>query len=348
MIETLHLQDFTVFRDVTLQFGALNVIHGENSTGKTHILKLAYSMVSSVVRGPNEPVGDTPTKTTLDTRLGSKLVGVYRPDKEKLGRLARRVQGAKRAIIKMTFGQEGALEFSFSTQSERTVKCERIPQSWLTQAPVFLPTRELLSVYPGFVSLYETQAIPFDEIWRDTCVLLGARVLRGPKTKEIQALLKPLEDAIDCKAEIIGDRFYVQMKNPAAQVEADMVAEGYRKLSMVARLIANGSLDDKGYLFWDEPEANLNPALIKHIAPLLLSLAEGGVQVFVATHSLFLLRELEIEHTKRSHKGSVQYIGLHTTNDGVTVSQGPTIDDSGELSALDQNLSQSERFLGLQ
>ena len=71
-------------------------------------------------------------------------------------------------------------------------------------------------------------------------------------------------------------------------MEADLVAEGYRKLTMVARLIANGSLDANSLLFWDEPEANLNPRLIRRLAPLLLDLAEAGVQVFIATHSLFL------------------------------------------------------------
>ncbi len=39
-------------------------------------------------------------------------------------------------------------------------------------------------------------------------------------------------------------------------MEMHLVAEGLRKLAMIARLIANGSLVDKVSLFWDEPEAN--------------------------------------------------------------------------------------------
>ncbi|WP_281258757.1 hypothetical protein [Avibacterium endocarditidis] len=42
-------------------------------------------------------------------------------------------------------------------------------------------------------------------------------------------------------------------------MEIPLVAEGLRKLAMVARLVATGTLLDKGCLFWDEPEANLNP-----------------------------------------------------------------------------------------
>ncbi len=189
--------------------------------------------------------------------------------------------------------------------------------------------------------------MPFDETWRDTCLLLGAPVSRGAKKKAIAELLVPLERAIECKAVLDGDRFFVEMSNPSAKVEADLVAEGYRKLSMVARLIANGSLDDKGFLLWDEPEANLNPRLIRRLAPLLLDLAAGGVQVFVATHSLFLLRELALEEARREDRLS-RYFGLHPTQDGVAVTQGDVVEDSGDIAALDESLEQSESYLRLE
>jgi energy-coupling factor transporter ATP-binding protein EcfA2 len=348
MLKQLHIEDFTVFADATLHFGALNVIHGENSSGKTHVLKLAYSALASLAAAPNEAVSDRPTKTALESRLGSKLVAVFRPDKGKLGRLARRVQGTKTAQVTADFESIGALKFSFSTRSDRATQVSDAPTAWLTQAPIFLPTRELLSIYPGFVSLYQTQAIPFDETWRDTCLVLGAPVARGPKKKAIADLLTPLEQALGCKAVLEGDRFFVEMKNPNAKVEADLVAEGYRKLTMVARLIANGSLDDKGYLLWDEPEANLNPRLIRRLAPLLLDLAAGGVQVFVATHSLFLMRELAIEQTKRPAPVATRYFGLHVSPDGVVVSQGIAVEDSGDLASLDESLAQSDRYLALE
>ena len=48
-------------------------------------------------------------------------------------------------------------------------------------------------------------------------------------------------------------RFYLDLKS--GNMEMHLVAEGLRKLGTFARLIATGSLLDKGYLFWDEPEA---------------------------------------------------------------------------------------------
>ena len=54
-------------------------------------------------------------------------------------------------------------------------------------------------------------------------------------------------------------------------------------------------------LFWDEPEANLNPRLITKVAAVLRLLASRGVQVFVSTHDYLLSHEIAMAvdyHTK--------------------------------------------------
>lgn len=140
-------------------------------------------------------------------------------------------------------------------------------------------------------------------------------------------------------------RFY--LNTAGVNIEMHLVAEGLRKLAMIARLIATGSLMDKGCLFWDEPEANLNPKIIKQIAPVILHLCQNGIQVFIASHSLFLLRELDILlHQDPFQDVKSRYIGLHRSLDGVAVEQGDTIDDIGEIDALQEEVSQSDRFLG--
>ena len=129
-------------------------------------------------------------------------------------------------------------------------------------------------------------------------------------------------------------------------MEMHLVAEGLRKLATVARLIATGSLLDKGYLFWDEPESNLNPRIIKTVAQTILQVAASGIQVFIATHSLFLLRELHILQKREFKKLDTRCFGLHIASDGaVSVEQGKTMDDVGSIAALDEDLQQSERYI---
>jgi hypothetical protein len=202
----------------------------------------------------------------------------------------------------------------------------------------------LLSIYPGFVSIYESHLLEFEETWRDTCVLLGLPLQRGPKEHRIHELLEPLEGAMGGNIESDRNgRFY--LKTASGRMEMPLVAEGLRKLGMVARLIATGALLDSGYLFWDEPEAGLNPRLIKQVAQTILELASSGIQVFVATHSLFLMREFEILLAKYSGRLTPQFFGLNPNNGAMVVQQGPSISDIGSIISLEEDLAQSDRFL---
>jgi energy-coupling factor transporter ATP-binding protein EcfA2 len=344
VIESLTLKDFTVFKDAKIDFAAgLNVIVGENGTGKTHVLKLAYSLTYVCARS-REP-GTAPTKTYLQTTIANKLTAVLRPDE--LGRLARRDRrGRQRSEVRCNYRPPtNELAFSFNTASRSEVSVDRAPSAWIDKLPVYLPTRELLTLFPGFVSLYETSYLPFEETWRDTSILLGAPLARGPREKRIKELLVPLEEAMNGKVELDeGGRFY--LNSGGVSTEMHLVAEGLRKLAMVARLIATGSLVDKGFLFWDEPESNLNPRVIRTVAQTIVHLAQSGIQVFVATHSLFLLRELELLlQQPENQKTERRFIGLHRRDGGVEVMQGTSVDEIGDISALDEELRQSDRYL---
>jgi len=140
-------------------------------------------------------------------------------------------------------------------------------------------------------------------------------------------------------------RFYLRVPGQGT-MEMPLVAEGLRKLAMVARLIATGSLLGNGYLFWDEPETNLNPRLVRLVAETIFRLCKNGIQVFVATHSLFLLREFEILSSQKDFQRIDQrYFAMGMTDDGVAIQQGRSVEDVGPLAVLDEELLQSGRFL---
>jgi energy-coupling factor transporter ATP-binding protein EcfA2 len=345
MLKRMTIKNLTVFPSADLHFGKnLNVIVGENGAGKTHLLKLAYSVLAVSAEEGRKPQPITPTKTTLQTRLASKLVNVFRS--ESLGRLARRKQGRERCDIRLMFADDQQdIAFGFATQSKSEVNIDTLPSAWIDAAPAYLPTRELLTLFPNFVAFYEGHYLEFEETWRDTCLLLGAPLQKGPKEERIRKLLAPLEDAMEGAIELDKNgRFY--LKTQDGRMEMPLVAEGLRKLGMLARLIATGALLDKGYLFWDEPEANLNPRLIRSVARSILDLSGSGIQVFIATHSLFLLREIEMLLSEKEYKPlKSRFFGLHKSGNGVIVEQGDSVDDMGDIAALDEELAQSERYL---
>lgn len=67
-------------------------------------------------------------------------------------------------------------------------------------------------------------------------------------------------------------------------------------------------MENGAVLFWDEPEANINPKYIPVLAELLIMLESEGAQIFVSTHDYFLSKYIEIKRTKES---AIQYISLY-------------------------------------
>lgn len=339
MLKQAKFKNFTTLPNETMLFASgLNVIVAENGCGKTHLLKAIYSLLSV-------NTGKDLSKTGLQKNYADKLMGVFRP--ESLGRLVKRKQGRERCEIQLLMADsQQDCEINFASNAATGVQVEIAPQVNLSQPPVYLPTRELVTLCPWFINLYDNYHLEFEETWRDTCSLLGAPSIRGPREKLVAKLMLPLEEAMDGKVIVEANtgRFYLQ--HSGQKLEMPLVAEGLRKLAMLARLISTGVLLEQGYLFWDEPESNLNPKLIKILAKVILSLAEQGIQIFIASHSLFLLREIEV--LARTDYASVarRYFGLSQGEEGTVLEQADELEHIQTLVLLDEELEQSDRYLG--
>src|SRR2546423_575119 len=154
MLQSLDIKNLTVFVEARLRFSPhLNVIVGENGSGKSHLLKVAYAVLAASAEEGRKPTAFSPTKTLLQTRVAEKLVAVLRP--ESLGRLARRRQGRERCELRFSFhNRQLNIACRFATSSKSEVDINRLPTAWVEKLPVFLPTRELLTINPAVVSFY--------------------------------------------------------------------------------------------------------------------------------------------------------------------------------------------------
>ncbi|WP_238455764.1 AAA family ATPase [Azohydromonas lata] len=342
----MDIKRFTVFRDQQLTLSPmLNVIVGENSMGKSHLLKLAYALIATSAEAGRKPSAGEPTKAVLQKAYGEKLIGVFRPEKG-IGRLVTRKQGRDRCEVSAVFGNRALnTKISFATNSRSDVQVDELPSAWEQQSPLYIPTRELMTIFPNFVSVYEQHYLEFEETWRDTCLLLGGLLKRGARPADMARLIAPVEQALGGSVVLENGRFYLDMPG-VGNVEMSLVAEGHRKLAMLARLIVNGVIQSQGYLFWDEPEANLNPRLIRLVASVIHQLAASGVQVFIATHSFFLLKELELLNKATPLKRC--YIGLNAVQGDSSEADVQLADNMTGLTnivALDEELAQYDREL---
>ena len=66
-------------------------------------------------------------------------------------------------------------------------------------------------------------------------------------------------------------------------------------------------------MFWDEPEANLNPKMIPIIVDILLELARHGVQIFLATHDYNLMKSFSV---KKKESDKVAFFSLYKPEQG--------------------------------
>src|SRR5262249_13509668 len=100
-------------------------------------------------------------------------------------------------------------------------------------------------------------------------------------------------------------------------IAAPMLAEGHRKLAALAYLIRTGALTTESVLFWDEPETNMNPKLVRVMATVIWRLARAGVQIVLATHDYLLARELSMsaEHRAGDEDASRFFVFHRPSND---------------------------------
>ncbi len=317
-IKTMTLENLTVFEKATFEFvPGINVVLGTNSTGKTHALKWLYSGVKAYQKSKRDRSGESV--------LRPKLAGVFLPRGGYLRRLMRRDSDAKEGIMSIV-ADEGRVRYV----QQRTGGCKSRGTWDSSTTALFLPSREVLSLFEGFVAAYEERELSIDETYYDACVALSASVLRGPRADEAEPLARLVGQLLGGKVALAGERFQVKFQGSRASLEAHLVAEGLRKIASLVRLLQNGSIAPGGLLIWDEPEANLNARLVAALVPILEALAKAGVQIVLATHDYLLAKRLSlISEVDSADRPSVKFFLLSRPAVGapVEIASGATLAD---------------------
>lgn len=308
-IKTLEIDHILVFQKLSLSFGdEVNVLIGENGLGKTSILKMIYCAVQATMDG------QLPVKRHLKNYFLNKNIDdtefVNKHDGNNTGSF--KVSNGKYEYFERYSTPDFKPEITYDEKSETLNINVDIRsssnQEWLDLniPSVYIPATEMLSHANGFLVLNQKYNMPFDATQVD--IVVNASLPEAKKVPEfMDDILAQISKAIDGTVVQENDTFYV-VKNNGRKVEFSLEAEGLRKLGLLWKLIRNGLLEPGSVLLWDEPEANLNPELYDLVADILLTLAQNGVQIFVATHSYNFAKYLEI---RRKQKETVQFINLY-------------------------------------
>ena len=308
IIKRIKLENYTVFEDQQIEFSpGINVIIGENGTGKTHILKVLYSACQSVDQ---------------KTSFAHKLVSTMLPDNYKISRLITRKQRNRSAMIRIVAGepdvtQERILTASFHGNTKKwdaEVTGENgWKESYAGLSSIFIPAKEILSHSYNLNAASEKNNVRFDDTYLDIINAAKIDISVGRSRASKDAMLKRIQEITHGKVQydVKHDEFYLM--NGSSKQEFNLVAEGIRKMALLWQLVKNGTLEKGSILFWDEPEANINPANISIIVEMLLELQRNGVQVFISTHDYMIASCFEV---KKAMDDSIVFHSLSHSDSG--------------------------------
>jgi predicted ATPase len=320
----IELTNFTAFAKLDLPVSpTFNVFVGTNGTGKTHLLKALYA---------------AGTATQKDIRFEDKLTGVFKPYEDRLGRLVHRGTADARAELEV-HRERSSIRLTFTHQTASAEEVASQVRDW-KKAPlkcVYIPVKEVLAQASGFRSLYKEYELRFDETHVDLIDWALKPKRRDPPDPVRRKLLAMIEEYIAGTVSVENEEFF--LKDERGNLEFTLLGEGLRKLGLIWLLIQNGTLFEGSVLFWDEPEANLNPRVLGVVAEILLELARHGVQIFVATHDYVFLKEVEL---RRRSEDQVAFHALFRPQKG----SGVDIRTTDKLSTLEPNVIR-ETYLGL-
>jgi hypothetical protein len=292
----------------------LNVIVGANDTGKSHLLKLMYALARGVEDFTARIDSDKPTWAKV---LAEKMVWTFEPHEGKVGNLVHR--GANAAIVHGTLCNED-YPFSFGPKAGADasdfadVSKEIRPQPNLHA--VFIPPKEVLTSLNAIALVRERRTFGFDDTYVDLVRALRLDPVQAVLPMELQRVLDNLDKLLGGRIVTEQGRFFFE--RDGEKYGMTHTAEGIKKIGILARLIENAELRRNTILFLDEPEVNLHPKAARALVRMLVDLSQAGVQIFVATHSYFVLKQFEI--LARQKQESVMLCSLERNQGGIEAS----------------------------
>lgn len=300
-ITGLRLDNFTVFEKIDLHFvEGINIFIGENGTGKTHIMKILYSACQTVRE---------------DIIFSHKLVKVFKPDGSSIKRLItkNKINCVSRVMVS---SKKAELEAEFSDSTKKWHAIANDESNWEERnkglISTYIPAKDILTNAYQFESAYVKNVIDFDETYLDIIAAAKIDVSKEKIPLKRKKYLDMIKKITLGNVLIENEKFYLNSVNEA-KVEFQLIAEGWRKLALLWKLIQNGTLEKGTILFWDEPEANINPIAIPILVEILLELQKEGVQIFISTHDYILAKYFEVKARKEHN---IAYYSLFKDKNG--------------------------------
>ena len=294
MIQKIEIKNMGTIDNLTFdKFQNINLIIGENGTGKSFLLKALYSAMKTA---EDYKRGDD-VRSSADI-LAERLRWCFQT--EKIGDIVKK--GAEDPLF---FDMEwNNKRFSYNFTDKATVKVANVTNEIgpLSSNSIFLPAKEVLSLYNIVLKSREIdKSFGFDDTYYDLVKALRIAPQRGRNYDAFAKSRGLLKNIIDGRVEYdeAVSKWYYKKGNQKFSIGA--TSEGVKKIAILDRLLGNGYLTKSSVIFIDEIESALHPTAISEFLDIIDTIAfEMGIQVFIASHSYFVIKKLYLNALRRN------------------------------------------------
>lgn len=307
MIQQIKIKNYGTIQELGFnKFENINLIIGENGTGKTFLLKSLYSAMKTMEEYKR---GDD--IRNINDILAERLRWTFQTDK--LGDIVKKGSDAPLSF-EMKWNNK---DFSYSFAEKTTTKISKVTQdvSPIESNSIFIPAKEVLSLFGIILKSREVDKVfGFDDTYYDLVKALRIAPQRGKNFSAFAKSRESLKDIIDGRVEYdetLG-KWYYKKVNQKYSIGA--TSEGVKKIAILDRLLANGYLTKSSVVFIDEIESALHPTAISSFLDIIDIIARDmGIQVFIASHSYFVIKKLRLNALKNDM--SIPCISMKANND---------------------------------
>ncbi len=159
------------------------------------------------------------------------------------------------------------------------------PTYWRVREPL-LKAREAL--------LFQRELIGAPKYFYDLNDKLSTKLKLDNENDELlSSIQKELYQTLGGRFVFSGGELVFEDKN-GHEISKNLVSSGMTSLGMILALIETGIISKGSFVFFDEPETNLHPEWQVLLVKALIELAKREINVVIATHSINVLKALEV------------------------------------------------------